>query len=219
MTNNIQHHSVITHNTKKRLKWIRISTSTLKEMTEAETKYLKSLKPGNANFLSRFWTTCCGYITTCCLSPAASVIYWKHFKTDHLFQLIILIQKTNLNKNNEFRQRQWRTFLSVLCCDYTWQRHKLKRKNSEDAAEKKRQRKANWTTAKERGGAVADNGDTQLSKHEGEEKRKKNKLRRGESDTRNSWRLRKEKDKNMLKKMVKPLSLESINHKNPAVSP
>lgn len=80
--------------------------------------------------------------------------------------------KTNLNKSNEFSQRQWGTFLSVLYCDCTWQRHKLKRKQWR-RGRKKCQRKANWTTAKERGGMVADNGDAQLSKHEWRKREKK----------------------------------------------
>lgn len=61
---------------------------------------------------------------------------------------------------------------------------------------------------------MGDNGERELYKHEGGEEKKKL-----QSDTRNSGRLRKKRQKHAEKKMVKPLSLESINHKKPAVSP
>lgn len=157
---------------KKRLKWIRIFISTLQEMIEAETKYLKSLKPGNANFFIKVLDNSCGYIMTCCLSPAASVIYWKRFKTDHLLQLIILIQKPIWIKTMNSDRDSGEHFSLSFFCDYTWQRHKLKRKQWR-RGRKKCQRKANWTTAKERGGMVADNGDTELSKHEGRKRERK----------------------------------------------
>lgn len=187
-------------------------------MIEAETKYLKSLKPGNANVFIKVLDNSCGYIMTCCLSPAASVIYWKHFKTDHLLQLIILIQKPIWIKTMNSDRDSGEHFSLSFFCDYTWQRHKLKRKTvktrqkknvSVKQTEQQRRREEAWWQTMETQNFPSMKGG----------KEKENKLRRGESDTRNSWGLRKEKDKNMLKKMVKPLSLESINHKNPAVSP
>lgn len=58
-----------------------------------------------------------------------------------------------------------------------------------------------------------DNGETTLQAWRGEKDR--NRLQREEKDRKTEER----EDRNPLKGMVKTLSLESVNHKNPAVSP